>query len=108
MREKYLPAIVMLTGGAVISILDIVNKVEFVVGLKRLLAVLIIFYLIGLVARKVLHKAVNDDKSSDDKLSEDNSSAEKTSEEKEKSGKEETKEEEEKSGKKEAKEDEKK
>ncbi len=54
MRERFIPAIVMLLAGAVTSIINIINKVEVVAGLERLLIVLIVFYMIGLIAKSVI------------------------------------------------------
>lgn len=54
MRIKYLPAITMLAAGAIVSIFDILHKVELYTALKRLLIVLIIFYIIGLIAKAVI------------------------------------------------------
>ncbi len=59
MRDRLIPAIVMLIAGAITSILNMVNKVEMVTGLKRLLLVLIIFYFIGLIARAILGKVLH-------------------------------------------------
>lgn len=56
MRERYVPAIIMLTAGAITCILDIYNKVEVLTGLKRLLLVLVIFYILGLTAVAVVRK----------------------------------------------------
>lgn len=58
MREKYIPALIMLIAGTVVSMLNIVNKVELVTGLKRLLLVLIVFYIIGLIAKAIIVKAM--------------------------------------------------
>ncbi len=57
MKEKYIPALIMLIAGAVTSILDIINKVELLSSLKRLLFVLILFYIIGLIVKAILKKA---------------------------------------------------
>lgn len=58
MREKYIPALITLIAGAVVSILDIYHKVELVTSLKRLLLVLIVFYIIGLTAKAIIVKAM--------------------------------------------------
>ena len=57
MKEKYIPALIMLIAGAVTSILDIIHQVELLTSLKRLLFVLILFYIIGLIAKAILKKA---------------------------------------------------
>ncbi|MGB8452122.1 MAG: hypothetical protein WCD89_07290 [Anaerocolumna sp.] len=57
MRERYIAPAIMLVAGAITSILNIVNGIEFLKGLERLLLVLIIFYLLGKIAAKVIKKA---------------------------------------------------
>jgi Ca2+/H+ antiporter len=57
MKERYIPALIMLIAGAVTSILDIIHKVELLTSLKRLLLVLILFYIIGLIAKAVIKRA---------------------------------------------------
>jgi hypothetical protein len=54
MKERYIPAFVMLLAGAVTSMINIINKVELVSGLKRLLLVVIIFYFVGLVVKAII------------------------------------------------------
>lgn len=56
MRERYLPALIMLIAGAITSIFNIVNKVEILIGLKRLLLVLIIFYILGMIVKVIVRK----------------------------------------------------
>lgn len=56
MKQKYIPAFIMLIAGAITSIIDILNKVELLVGLKRLLIILILFYIIGLIAQAIIRK----------------------------------------------------
>lgn len=58
MRLKYLPALTMLTAGAIISIIDIIHKVQLYVALKRLLFVLVLFYIIGLIAKTIIGYAL--------------------------------------------------
>jgi hypothetical protein len=48
----------MLIAGAVTSLINILNKVNAVTGLKRLLIVLIIFYFLGLTVRLILKKTM--------------------------------------------------
>ncbi len=57
MKQRYIPALIMLVAGAVTSILDIIHKVELLESLKRLLLVLIIFYFIGLITKAIIKKA---------------------------------------------------
>ena len=59
MRERYIPAIIMLLAGAITSVINIINKVERVAGLKRLLLVIIIFYFIGLIAKAIIVKVMS-------------------------------------------------
>ena len=68
MRTKYIPAITMLTAGAIVCILNIVQRRDVLDGLKILLAVLVIFYVIGLLARKLIDKILIDlnEKNSDE------------------------------------------
>ncbi|MGF7144746.1 flagellar biosynthesis/type III secretory pathway M-ring protein FliF/YscJ [Anaerotaenia torta] len=58
MKERYIPALIMLIAGAITSILNIVNKVETAEGLKRLLLVLFLFYIAGLVVKAIIVKTV--------------------------------------------------
>lgn len=58
MRERYIPAFVVLLAGAITSIINIVNKVELVTGLKRLLLVIIVFYFIGIIVKAVIKAAL--------------------------------------------------
>lgn len=58
MRERYIPAFIMLVAGAITSALNIVSKVELVTALKRLLIVIIIFYVIGLIVKAIIHWAL--------------------------------------------------
>lgn len=58
MWTHYLPALIMLIAGAITSIIDIINKVELVTSLKRLLVVLIIFYILGLITRAIVEKTL--------------------------------------------------
>lgn len=57
MREKYIPAFIVLIAATITSIIDIVNKVEVIVGLKRLLLVIVIFYFVGIIVKAVIKKA---------------------------------------------------
>jgi len=53
MKERYIPPFIMLIAGAITSIINIVNQVELITGLERLLLVIIIFYFIGLVTKAI-------------------------------------------------------
>ncbi len=56
MQNRYIPAVTMLSAGAVVSIFCIVKKIEVLYSLKLLLAMLILFYIIGLIAKKIIGK----------------------------------------------------
>lgn len=56
MQSRYIPAVTMLSAGAVVSIFCIVKKVDVLYSLKLLLAMLILFYLIGLIAKRIIGK----------------------------------------------------
>lgn len=58
MKERYIPAFIMLIAGAITSIINIVNKVELVDGLKRLLLVIVIFYFVGLITKLIINVAL--------------------------------------------------
>ena len=57
MRDRYIAPAIMLVAGAITSIFNIINGVEFLKGLERLLVVLIAFYIIGKIAASVIKKA---------------------------------------------------
>lgn len=58
MKTKTVPAIVMLLGCAVSSIVMYINRYEFTKMLKILLVVLIIFLVLGLVIKIVIDKKI--------------------------------------------------
>ena len=60
MRTRYIPAGVMLIAGAVTCIVSIVQNQDIVKSLITLLVVLILFYVIGLVAKFFIENASND------------------------------------------------
>lgn len=60
MRTRYIPAGIMLTAGAVTCIISIVKNEDIVKSLITLLVVLILFYVIGLVARFFVEKILKD------------------------------------------------
>lgn len=59
MKDRYIPAFITLCAGAIVSIMDIINKVDITSSMKRLLLVLVIFYIIGLIARAIIVKVQN-------------------------------------------------
>lgn len=66
MRQRYIPAFIVLLAGAVTSIINIVNKVELMTGLKRLLLVIVVFYIVGLIVKHVVKIALTKYKKSAD------------------------------------------
>jgi hypothetical protein len=58
MQVRYIPAFIVLIAAAITSIINIVNNVNLLIGLKRLLIVIIIFYIMGLIARTVINKVI--------------------------------------------------
>ena len=60
MRTRYIPAGVMLLAGAVTCIVSIVQNQDIVKSLITLLVVLILFYVIGLVAKFFIEKILKD------------------------------------------------
>jgi p-aminobenzoyl-glutamate transporter AbgT len=58
MRDRLLPALIMLIAGAVTCIIDIYHKADLLSSLKRLLFVLIIFYVLGLIAKAIIIKVL--------------------------------------------------
>lgn len=58
MNERLLAAFIMLIAGAITCIIDIYRRAEVLPSLTRLLAVLIIFYIIGLVAGRIIKKTM--------------------------------------------------
>lgn len=56
MKEKMIPLVTMLTAGAVTCLVCILKKYETLYSLKLLLAVLIVFYVIGRIAKKLLDR----------------------------------------------------
>ena len=56
MKYRYLPALVMLSAGAITIFICLYNRYETLYSLKLLLAVLIIFLIIGSLSRRALIK----------------------------------------------------
>ncbi len=65
MRERYIAPAIMLVAGAITSVITIINQVEFFESLKRLLIVLILFYIIGKIAIKIIIKVTFIEKKSE-------------------------------------------
>jgi hypothetical protein len=72
MRERYIPALVMLLAGFITSVLNIVNGIVVEDGLKRLLLVLVVFYFVGLIMKAIIVRTViNAPKKGEDILEEE-------------------------------------
>lgn len=56
MKTKQIPAIIMLTAGLVMSIAGVINRMEAVEFLKTLIIVLVVFYVLGCIAKLILDK----------------------------------------------------
>ncbi len=56
MRDRYIAPAIMLIAGAVTSIFNIINGIDFLKGLERLLLVLILFYILGRIAARIIKK----------------------------------------------------
>ena len=65
MKYRYLPATIMLSVGAITMFICLYNRYEALYTLKVLLAVLIIFLIIGSLTRKALIKIVDMSKKAD-------------------------------------------
>ena len=55
MKTKYIPALVTLVAGAITAILNILRGVNNMYALKSLLFTLVIFFIIGQIAKGVLN-----------------------------------------------------
>lgn len=56
MKTEFIPKFVMLLAGAIVCIISIVRDMDVTYSLEVLLATLIIFYLIGCIAKKIIEK----------------------------------------------------
>lgn len=59
MKYRYLPATIMLSAGAITIFICLYNRYETLYSLKMLLAVLIIFLIIGSLTKKALIKIID-------------------------------------------------
>jgi multisubunit Na+/H+ antiporter MnhG subunit len=66
MQRRYIAPTIMLTAGAITIILNIIYKLELLDSLKRLLIVLLIFYIIGKIAEKIIGKIADNQKKMED------------------------------------------
>lgn len=58
MKLEFIPKFITLLAGAVVCIITIVNDMDVVYSLELLLATLVIFYIIGLIAKKIIQKVL--------------------------------------------------
>ncbi len=58
MKERYIPPFIMLLAGAITSVINIIYKVELVTGLKRLLLVIVVFYIVGMIVKTIVKVAL--------------------------------------------------
>lgn len=58
MKIDFIPKFVMLLAGAIICIITIVNDMDTTYSLELLLGTLIVFYIIGLIAKKLIQKVI--------------------------------------------------
>lgn len=58
MKTEFIPKFVMLLAGAIVCIISIVKHMDTTYSLEILLAVLIIFYVIGEIARRIIEKVM--------------------------------------------------
>lgn len=56
MKNRYIPACVMLAAGLICSIISIMNQWDVLYSLVALILVLLIFYCIGVVAEYIIRK----------------------------------------------------
>lgn len=61
MKTRYIPAVTMLSAGAVISMISIIKQWDVLYSLKLLLGVLIVFYIIGLIAKALIVRTLEKD-----------------------------------------------
>ncbi len=60
MLLQFLPQLIMLTAGAVTCIITLVKRFEVLASLQILLGVLVGFYIVGLIAQKIIMKTIED------------------------------------------------
>lgn len=59
MKIDFIPKFVMLLAGAIVSIITIVNDMDTTYSLEILLGTLIVFYIIGIIAKKLIQKVIS-------------------------------------------------
>lgn len=58
MRTRYIPSIIMLLAGTITCAFCIINSYSVELTLELLLGVLILFYIIGLIARNLINRII--------------------------------------------------
>ena len=58
MKLEFIPKFITLLAGAIVCIITIVNDMDTVYSLELLLATLLIFYIIGVIAKKIIQKVI--------------------------------------------------
>lgn len=58
MKLDFIPKFIMLLAGAVVAVMAIIKDLDTTWGLELLLGTLILFYIIGLIAKKVIQMTV--------------------------------------------------
>lgn len=61
MRTRYIPSIIMLLAGSITCAFCLIKSYSVVSTLEILLGVLIIFYIIGLIARNLINRIITTD-----------------------------------------------
>ena len=54
MKAEFIPKVITLLAGAVVCIVAIVKQMDVTYSLEVLLATLIVFYIIGIIAQKII------------------------------------------------------
>lgn len=87
MKTEYIPKIVTLLAGAIVCIISIVKQMDTTYSLAVLLAVLVIFYIIGCIARRIIENVMISNRfmkeQSEDEQGEEGSEAEEDGDESE-------------------------
>lgn len=59
MKLEFIPKFVTLLAGAIVCIITIVKDMDVTYSLELLLGTLIIFYIIGIIAKKIIQKVID-------------------------------------------------
>lgn len=82
MQSKYIPAVVTLVAGLITSVICLLQKKDQLESLQILLAVLLVFYIIGVIAKVLIVRTLREDKASVDHSAEEKTETEDESEKK--------------------------